>query len=157
MAEPSSSYRCVEQLDPFLQLAGGAPWPVAAFAETAPWTADCLLLHGKLMHPYTTRVLLCRHTPVTECLCDRHCTAVHLLQPNGHISQDCCITAQAALEGGAFELAAELLRFIIPPEDQDILGSPTGNNTEAHANGMAAQAGQEEAGVRLQLTWQPCP
>eukprot|EP00891_Asterochloris_glomerata_P001441 jgi/Astpho2/1441/e_gw1.00025.4.1_t len=61
---------------------------------------------------------------------------------------------QAALEGGAFELAAELLRFIIPPEDQDILGSPSGNNAEAHANGMA---GQEEAGVRLQLAWQPCP
>lgn len=56
---------------------------------------------------------------------------------------------QAALEGGAFELAAELLRFIIPPEDQDILGSPSGNNAEAHANGMA---GQEEAGVSSWLT-----
>ena len=64
------------------------------------------------------------------------------------------LTTQAALEGGAFGLAAELLRFIIPPEDQDILGSPSGNNMEAHANGMAGQAGPEEAGVRLQLAWQ---
>ena len=70
MAEPSSSYRWVEQLNTSSSWQLAPPKPIAAFAKPAPWTADCLLLHGKLTHPRSIRVLPRRHTMVTGCLHD---------------------------------------------------------------------------------------
>jgi len=56
---------------------------------------------------------------------------------------------QASLEAGQYDLASELLRFLIPPGDNDILAAmPIHASAHEHANGKLHQsATNQDAGV----------
>jgi len=58
---------------------------------------------------------------------------------------------QASLEAGQYDLASELLRFLIPPGDNDILAAmPSHAPMHDHSNGKHPQsAANQDAGVSL--------
>lgn len=60
------------------------------------------------------------------------------------------LVVQASLEAGQYGLASELLRFLIPPGDNDILAAmPTHPAASEHANGkLPHTSGAQDAGVR---------
>ena len=60
-----------------------------------------------------------------------------------------CAVVQASLEADQYGLAAELLRFLIPPGDNDILAAmPSHAAVHGHTNGKPSQsAATPDAGV----------
>ena len=60
-----------------------------------------------------------------------------------------CVVVQASLEADQYGLAAELLRFLIPPGDNDILAAvPSHAAVHGHTNGKPSQsAATPDAGV----------
>lgn len=61
------------------------------------------------------------------------------------------LVLQASLEAGQYDLASELLRFLIPPGDNDILAAmPSQASTNQQDTGTSHQsAGAQSAGVSV--------